>query len=118
MDVLTGERFIVASRELQDFLQRAEGLTNGASTVTEEGIVGIWVRLLELAPEVEEANRSGRATSDSGDEIGNYIRHLRLAREALEKVRCVMLARSAKLEVGRRQISGLQGWINAYRQTT
>jgi hypothetical protein len=118
MDAMTSERFVLANRELQDFLQRAEGLTNGTNTVTEDGIIGIWVRLLALAPEVDEAHRHGRATEDSRDEIGNYIRYLRMAREALEKVRCVMQARRAQSEVARRQINGLQGWINAYRQTT
>lgn len=118
MERQKSEEFYTANRELQDFLQRAEGLANGTGTVTEQELKTIWVRLVNLAPEVSGSSRGGTLTADLPKEVAEYVNNLHTLREALEKVRSVMTARRAQLEAAKRHIDDLRGWINAYHQTT
>jgi hypothetical protein len=112
------EQFATANHELRNFLQQADGLVDGTGTVTAEDLKSIWMRLLNLAPEVGAPSRRETIAADPRDEVAQYVKNLQTLRDALEKVRCVMLARRAQLEAAKRHIDGLQGWINAYQQTT
>ena len=112
------ERFLAANQELRDFLRRAEGLMTGTSTISEGDLQSLSRHLSTLAPEVGDASRSETLDAGLRNEVAEYVNNLRALQTALEKVRCVMLARKMQLETERRHLDGLQGWVNAYHQTT
>ena len=112
------ERFLAANRELRDFLRRVEGLTTGTCSITEGDLKALSQRISTLAPEVGDASRSETLNLELRGEIAEYVNNLRALQIALEKVRCVMLARKMQLETKKRHLDGLQGWVNAYHQTT
>jgi hypothetical protein len=112
------ERFLAANRELRDFLRRVEGLTTGTCSITEGDLKALSQRISTLAPEVGDASRSETLNLELRGEIAQYVNNLRALQIALEKVRCVMLARKMQLETKKRHLDGLQGWVNAYHRTT
>jgi hypothetical protein len=46
------------------------------------------------------------------------VTNLRALQSALEKVRCVMLARKMQLETKKNHLAGVRGWVSAYHRTT
>jgi len=118
MDNPVHAHFLSANQELREFLRRAEGLANGTATVTEDDLARVSLRLANLAPEIGDASRGETLNADLQDEIGEYVKNLRSLQGALEKIRCVMLARRVQLEAAKRHIDGLQSWVSAYQQTT
>ena|ERR1700687_1165654 len=118
MDSSTHERFLSANDELRNFLQRVEGLATGTCLISEDDLQALSRRLANLAPEVGDAARSETLDAGSRNEVAEYVKNLRALQTALETVRCFMLARKIQLEAEHRRINGLQGWVNAYRQTT
>lgn len=111
-------RFLAANRELQNFFERLESLSGRTDTVTEEELNRIWIRLMSLAPELDDTSSCSTIASDSEGEAAKYINNLKMLRHKLEEIRSVMLGRREQLELAGRHIAGLQGWVNAFRQTT
>ena len=118
MDPHKHERFLAANQDLRDFLGRVENLANGSGTITDGDLKALSRRLSTLAPEVGDASRSETLDADLRNEVAEYVKNLRALQTALEKVRCIMLARKLRLEGAKRHLYGLQGWVNAYSQTT
>jgi len=118
MDEHKHERFLAANQGLRDFLQRVEKLVTGTGTITDGDLKALSQRLSNLAPEVGDASRGETLDADLRSEIAEYVKNLRALQTALEKVRCIMLARKLQLEGAKRHLYGLQGWVNAYNQTT
>jgi hypothetical protein len=112
------ERFLSANKELRDFLERVEGLASGACSISDRDLQGLSQRLLTLAPEIGDASRGETLDANLRNEVAEYVKNLRALQTALEKVRCVMLARKMQIETQKRHLDGLQGWVNAYNQTT
>jgi hypothetical protein len=112
------ERFLSANKELRDFLQRVEGLASGTSSISERDLQALSQRLSTLAPEIGDASRAETLDTGLRNEVAEYVGNLRALQTALEKVRCIMLARKTQIETQKRHLDGLQGWVNAYRQTT
>jgi predicted nucleic acid-binding Zn-ribbon protein len=112
------ERFVSANDELRDFLHRVEGLASGTCSIGESDLQSLSQRLSNLAPEIGDASRGETLDADLQNEIAKYVKNLRALQTALEKVRCFMLARKMQLEAEKRHLDGLQGWVNAYNQTT
>jgi hypothetical protein len=110
-------RFFAANQELRTFLRRAEGLASWSDTISEEALMAIWHRLLDLAPEVEDASGCEMLDVELQEEIAAYVKNLRALQQAVETIRCVMLARHAELLETKRHLHGLAGWVHAYRQT-
>jgi len=117
MDRRQHERFRSANEELTDFLHRVEGLAIGTCPITAGDLKILSQRLSTLAPEVGDASRSETLDAHLQDEVAQYVNNLRALQIALEKVRCVMLARKMQLETEKRHLDGLQGWVTAYHQT-
>lgn len=111
-------RFLAANQELRGFLRRVENLANGTGTITDVDLKALSQRLTYLAPEVGDASRSETLDAGLRSEVAEYVKNLRALQEALEKVRCIMLARKDQLEGAKRHLVGLQGWVTAYSQTT
>jgi hypothetical protein len=111
-------RFTSANQELSEFLRRVDGLAAGTESITEGDLQALSNRLSVLAPEVGDASRGSTLDSALQDQIAIYVKNLRALQEALEKVRCVMIARKLQLEGSKRHLHALQGWVNAYNQTT
>jgi hypothetical protein len=118
MDRHKHERFLSANQELRDFLGRVEHLVKGTGTVTDGDLKSLSQRLSNLAPEIGDASRSETLDADLRMEVAEYVKNLRALQTALEKVRCIMLSRKFQLESAKRHLHGLQGWVNAYSQTT
>ena len=112
------ERFLTANEELRDFLQRVRGLASGTCSISDRDLQVLSQRLSTLAPEIGDASRSETLDADLRNEVAEYVKNLRALQTALEKVRCFMLARKIQIETQQRHLDGLQGWVNAYNQTT
>jgi hypothetical protein len=118
MDQHKHERFLSANQELRGFLRRLENLANGTGTITDVDLKALSQRLTFLAPEVGDASRSETLDAGLRSEVAEYVKNLRALQNALEKVRCIMLARKAQLEGAKRHLVELQGWVSTYSQTT
>ena len=118
MDQHKHERFLSANQELRGFLRRVENLVNGTGTVTDVDLKALSQRLTYLAPEVGDASRGETLDAGLRIEVAEYVKNFRALQDALEKVRCIMLARKGQLEGAKRHLVGLQGWVSAYSQTT
>lgn len=111
------ERFFAANEELRAFLQRVESLVSGTGTITECDLKALSQRLAMLAPEVGDASRGETLDAGLRNEVAVYVDNLRAVQGALERVRCVMLARKMHLDAQKRHLGGLQGWVKAYHRT-
>jgi hypothetical protein len=114
----TYQQFAAANLELDEFLKKVDGLAKGAESIAEEDLLFLSKRLATLAPEVEKTPLLETCGEPLPGEIAEYIKNLRALQLALETVRCVMLARKVQLENAKRHLRGVQGWVNAYQQTT
>jgi ABC-type phosphate transport system auxiliary subunit len=111
-------RFAAANCELREFRYKVDELAGGKETITERDLQALSQRLEMLSPEVGDASRASTLDKALQDELGNYVVNLRALQSALEKVRCIMLARKLQLESSRRHLHSVQGWVNAYGHTT
>lgn len=118
MENQTQVHFRSANQVLRDFLRRVECLANGTITMSEDDLQKGAERLFNLAPEIGDASRSETLNAALQGEIKEYVRNFRALQGALEKVRCIMLARRALFEPAKRHIDGLQSWVDAHDQTT
>jgi hypothetical protein len=118
MDNEKHERFATANRELSDFLKRVDGLSSGRESISERDLLSLSERLNTLSPEIGDATRGATLDQFLQNEIDTYVKNLRALQTAMEKVRCIMLARKFQLENAKRHLNGLQAWVNAYNQTT
>jgi hypothetical protein len=114
---LKHEQFAAANDELRGFLHRVDGLARGTESVSEGDLRSVSQRIANLAPEVGDASRGATLDEPLRQEIAEYVRNLRALQTALEKVRCVMLARKAHLESAKRHVVGVKGWVDAYNHT-
>jgi hypothetical protein len=110
------KRFFAANQELRDFMHRAEGLASWSDTASEEELEAVWHRLLDLAPEVEDASGCEMLDAQLQEEIAAYVKNLRALQQAVETIRCVMLARHAQPLAAKLHPRGLEGWLDAYHQ--
>jgi len=111
-------RLSLANRELRNFLRRVDGMVLGQGDIGADDLRTIGKLLQSIGQEICESRRGPSADTELPALIQEYAVNLRAARTALEKVRCVMLARRARMDRDRGRVSQLQGWANAYRQTT
>lgn len=111
------ERFTAANDELRGFLRRVDGLVNGTQSVSEGDLRSVSQRIANLAPEVGDASRGATLDQSLQEEIAEYVRNLRALQTALERVRCIMLARKVQLESAKRHVEGVKGWVDAYIHT-
>jgi ABC-type phosphate transport system auxiliary subunit len=114
---LKHERFVAANEELRGFLHRVDGLVRGTDSVSEGDLRSVSQRIANLAPEVGDASRGANLDAQLQQEIAEYVRNLRALQTALEKVRCVMLARKLQIESAKRHVEGVKGWVEAYTHT-
>jgi hypothetical protein len=118
MGQLHHERFLSANQDLRDFLHRVDKLAEGTGTITDSDLKSLSARLSTLAPEIGDASRSETLDAGLRNEVAEYVKNLRALQTALEKVRCIMLARKYQLDSAKRHLYGMQEWVNAYNHTT
>jgi len=114
----TYQQFAEANHEFSEFLRKVDGLTNGTESVTEGDLQSLSQSLAALAPMAGEVLAAQAHDNEQQNDVTEYIRNLRSLQTALETVHCVMLARKTQLDGARRHLHGVQGWVNAYQQTT
>ncbi len=112
------QQFATANQEFSIFLQKVAGLTNGTDSITEGDLQSLSRHLAALAPIAGEVLAAQAHENEHQDDVTEYVMNLRSLQTALETIHCVMLARKAQLDGARRHLCGLQGWVNAYQQTT
>jgi hypothetical protein len=118
MEDETHARFLWANQELRAFLRRVERLANGTGTANENDLQKAAQHLLNLAPEIGDAARGETLDAGLQLEIAEYVTNMRALQDALEKVRCVMLARRTQFETTKHRVDCPQSWVNAYHETT
>jgi hypothetical protein len=118
MNTDRNELFASANLELLAFLSQADGLVQGTSDLGAEDLRAIGRLLETMAPEMAKSPRNGCDDAGAREQVQRYISNLRSLQVSLEQVRCVMLARRAKLEAARQHVEGVRGWADAYRQTS
>jgi hypothetical protein len=108
--------FADANHKLHVFLERADGLVHGTTDVSAEDLRALGRLLETMAPQMAEVSHND---SDAvlQEQVQRYIANLRSLQVSLEQIRCVMLARRAKLDSARLHVEGVRSWANAYRQT-
>jgi hypothetical protein len=91
-------------------------LVRGTNDVGAEDLRAIGRLLETMAPELAAVSHNA---SDAAlqEQVQRYISNLRSLQVSLEQIRCVMLARRAKLDSARQHVEGVRSWANAYRQT-
>jgi hypothetical protein len=112
------ERFALANEEMSQFLRKVDDLANGTDSNTERDLQSLWQRLSTLAPEVGDASRGEELDQSLQYEIATYVKNLLALQSALKKVPCIMMSRKVQQENAKRHLYDLQGWVNAYNQTT
>jgi hypothetical protein len=112
------EAFVSANQELSKFLRKVDCLANGTGSVTEADLLSLSRRIEALSQEVHNYPLAETVGDGVPNEVSEYVKNLRAVQAALETVRCVMLARKTQLDGAKRHLRGVQGWVNAYRQTT
>jgi hypothetical protein len=109
-------RFFAANLELRSFLRRAEALASRSDTLKEEELEAIWPVLVDLTPEVEDAYGCEMLDGELQHEIAAYVKSLRSLQQAIETIRCVMLARGAEPELTKSTLGVLDGKAQAPQQ--
>ena len=105
------------NREVSNLLGRVDGLIQGRGNISAPELRAVR-RLLEAAsPDIEQAFCDSSVDSLLRSQLEIYAGNLRALETSLRQVRCVMLARRARMDVAQRHADGLRSWVNAYRQT-
>jgi hypothetical protein len=105
------------NREVRNFLGRIDGLVRGTTEIGAGELRAIRRLLEAMGPDVQEASRYSSVDALLQAQLEAYADNLRRLEASLNQVRCVMLARRARMDAAQRHVDGIRGWINAYRQT-
>jgi len=110
-------RLAAVNREVAALLRRVDGLVHGTGDVGAAELRRVR-RLLEvMGPDVHDALAGGSVDAVLRHQIEAYAENLKALEASLNQVRCVMLARRARMDAARRHVNGLRGWVDAYRHT-
>jgi hypothetical protein len=111
-------RLLSANSEIRTFLERVAALVHGTGDLDASDLNGLGRLLETMAPEIARVSGGGAVENAIQDQIQMYTDNLRALQAALNQIRCVMLARREQIEAAQQHMSGLRGWVNAYRQTS
>jgi len=115
---LSHELFQAANRELGSFLERIDRLVHGAGEIHASELRSVCRLVAALEPDVNAASRSASGDQLLRAQLKLYADNLKTIDASLHRVRCVMLARRARVDAAQRHVNGLRGWMNAYRRTS
>jgi len=73
--------------------------------------------LRQMAPLVGRAQHLCAESPAWREELDLYARNLAQMHQALERVRCVLLARRAQLEARRGHLDAVRSWAGAWQKT-
>ena len=105
------------NQELAAFLARVDALVDGTGDLRAEEWRAMRRVLESIHPALLDAARHASVDSLLRAQLDAYARNLRVLEASLNQVRCVMLARRARVDAAQRHVTGLRGWVNAYRRT-
>jgi hypothetical protein len=105
------------NREVAGLLRRVDGLVHGTGDIGAAELRRVRRLLEAMGPEVKEALANGSVDALLRRQIETYAENLKALESSLNQVKCVMLARRARMDAAQRHVDGLRGWVNAYRQT-
>ena len=111
------DHLLSANRELRNFLERVDALTQDAADVDASDLRALHRLVDAMAPEICKPSIGDIADAALQSQIQEYRRNLRALQTSLEQVRSVMLARRAQIEIAREHVDHFQNWADAYQQT-
>jgi hypothetical protein len=106
-----------ANAKLQLFLGRVGEALAGRQNFTAEDVRAIAEPVSEMAPVVCHAEHLRAVVPQLRDELEIYAQNLSEMDQAFDRLRCVLLARSAQIETQRGHLETVRLWADAWRQT-
>jgi uncharacterized protein with von Willebrand factor type A (vWA) domain len=103
--------------EVNRFRERVDRLIHGTADLGAPELRRLRRLLESMAPDVREAIATESIDRDLRAELDVYAENLKALDASLQQVRCVMLSRQAHMAAANCHVSGMRGWLNAYRQT-
>jgi|SRR5690242_7230378 hypothetical protein len=105
-------RFLLANRELSEFLHRAQGLATDPRAVTEDELKIISAHLITVAPEVGDAARGETLDADLQEDVAEYVKNLRALRSTLEIVRSITHTRRRQVDTSKPRTKEPHSWVD------
>jgi Lon protease-like protein len=106
-----------ANARLQRFLGRVGEALAGRRNFSADDVRAVAQTIREMAPVVSRAKQLRAAHPGLRDELEFYARHLAEADHALDRMRCVLLARRAQIEAQWGHLAAVRLWAGAWQQT-
>ena len=106
-----------SNSKLRGMLQRIGDTLAGRANFGVEEIREIAEPVSRMASVVAEADRLRAESPEFRNELEHYAQNLGELNKALERVNCVLLARSANIEAQREHLEGVRLWASAWQQT-
>jgi hypothetical protein len=106
-----------ANARLQRFLEHAGEALAGRRNFSAADVRAAAQPVREMAPVVAQAQQLRVAHPGLREELERYARHLAEADRALDRLRCVLLARGAQIAARRGHLAAVRLWAGAWQQT-
>ncbi|MGH9561581.1 MAG: hypothetical protein ACRD3S_09005 [Terracidiphilus sp.] len=106
-----------ANAKLQTLLSRANDATAGRANLTAEDLREAHGPISQLGPSIGEVVTLRQSMPELDDELNSYSQNLEAAQVALDRVRCVLLARCASMEAQRAHLETVALWSSAWAKT-
>jgi len=103
--------------QLQLFLRGVGEALAGRANFTAEEVRAIAEPVRQMAPLVGQAEHLCAQSPAWREELDLYARNLAQMHQALDRVRCVLLARRAQIEARRGHLETVSRWAGAWQQT-
>lgn len=117
MEDATVRRVRQANELLQLFLRRIGEALSGRGNFTVEDVRSIAGPVRAMAPLVSSSEPLCAARPELQQEFEAYARNLTAMDQALDRVRCVLLARRTQIEAQCGHLETVRLWADAWRQT-
>lgn len=106
-----------SNSKLQGMLRRVGDALAGRANFGVEEIREIAEPVSRMESVVAEANQLRAESPELRNELEHYAHNLGELNTALERVNCVLLARSASMEAQRGHLEAVRMWASAWQQT-
>jgi hypothetical protein len=106
-----------SNSKLRGMLRRVSEALAGRANFGVEEVREIAEPVANMAPVVAQAAEHRAANPEIRNELDHYAQNLVELNAALERVRCVMLARCASMEAQRGHLATVGLWASAWQQT-
>jgi hypothetical protein len=106
-----------ANKRLRTLLNSAEDAIAGRRNFTVEDLRSAQEPVSKMKPLIDEAKRIRKSDPNISNELRDYAMNLEATQVALDRVRVVLLARCASMEVQRAHLESVRMWSSALAHT-